>query len=241
METRGHRDNYRIKDVDDSDGLMWGEQRWKREEVPEVLYVGWDEADVLGRWEDGVKTALAERGFLGQAEMERAVEMQRQQQLLAKQTGVAAVRGYAPTNLMWGMPASSTKAEEHKKKATVKLSADAGRFLCEYALFESLSRRWVDARDAAGQKSQHASRSTSSPSSIEDVTNDRLGKVAFLHVPGWTGVEDINRGVMVAEEAIRALVGSWEDGYRRNRRLEAKAYTQQHSEEKGKVAGNWKA
>jgi hypothetical protein len=244
LETRGHRDNYRIKDVDDSDGLTWGEQRWQREGVPEVLYVGWDEGDVLSRWEAGVNRGLAERGFLGRGEMEKARQGQ--------QTGALPGRGHGPINLLWGtsnVPASTTKADEHRKKAVVKLSTDAGRFLCEYALFESLSRRWVDVRTAGNEYSQDERKGVGSSESLDssvsssktDLAHERLGKVAFLHVPGWTGVEDINRGVMVAEEAIRALVGSWEDGYRRHGRVEARAYTQQHSEEKGKMAATWKA
>ncbi|KAJ9608680.1 hypothetical protein H2200_006451 [Cladophialophora chaetospira] len=229
LETRGHRDNYRIKDVDDADGMTWGEQRWKREGIPEILYVGWNEAEVLRRWEDGVKTGLAARGFLGRGEMQRAIE---QQQL---NVPPMPARGNGPMNLMWGtgnVPVSPTKADEHRRRAVVKLSADAGRFLCEYALFESLSRRWVEARNIETVPTDRAERETA---------QDAPGKVAFLHVPGWTGVEDINRGVMVAEEAIRALVGSWEDGYRRNGRVEAQAYTQQHSEEKGRVAASFKA
>ncbi|OCT44204.1 hypothetical protein CLCR_00610 [Cladophialophora carrionii] len=303
LETRAHRDNYRIKDVDDADGLTCGEQRWRRENVPEVLYVGWEEGDVLRRWEEGVKKGLAERGFLGKAEMERERERERERAKAppppaseqsrplpdrlpeppaASASASASVFGlpprthhaYGPVNLMWGtsnVPASATKADEHRRKAVVKLSADAGRFLCEYALFESLSRRWLDARRvgedenrdpavvaavaaaaaaaaaASSSASASASASASPPSPASsaaqrELARERLGKVAFLHVPGWTGVEDINRGVMVAEEAIRALVGSWEDGYRRNGRVaQAKAYTQQHSEDKGRVAANWKA
>ncbi len=245
LETRGHRDNYRIKDVEDSDGLIWGEQRWKREGIPEVLYVGWDDNDVLRRWEDGVKHGLAERGFLGRGEMQRAIEQHQQMSVPP-----VPARGHEPMNLMWGtsnVPASSTKADEHKRKAVVKLSADAGRFLCEYALFESLSRRWLDAHREGEEEAKTkqaappASSADSASHSRGESAQDRLGRVAFLHVPGWTGVEDINRGVLVAEEAIRALVGSWEDGNRRNGRVEAKAYTQEHSEEKGRAAATWKA
>ena len=262
LETRGHRDNYRIKDVDDSDGSMWGEMRWKRESVPEVLYAGWDEADVLRRWEDGVQRGLVERGFLGRAEMEKAVSEKNRE---PERVPFVPSRGNTPMNLMWGtsnVPASSTKADEHRKKAVVKLSADAGRFLCEYALFESLSQRWLDAERTRPHVSvQQEERNAAAPSSLpnasssatpeptnssksqsdKELAQERIGKVAFLHVPGWTGVEDINRGVMVAEEAIRAIVSSWEEGYRRHERVEAKAYTQQHSEEKWRNAASWKA
>ncbi|OQV07224.1 hypothetical protein CLAIMM_11687 [Cladophialophora immunda] len=280
LETRGHRDHYRIKDVDDCDGFTWGESRWRSEGIPEVLYVGWDEVDVLARWEDGVQMGLRERGFLGTGEREKALSETGKRENEAETPATRAVplipvgRASIPMNLMWGtsnMPVSSTKADEHRRKAIVKLSCDAGRFLCEYALFESLSRRWLEGqrrkegdddvargdRQAADQKQADSTSSSASPEvdaspssgsgsfrSDSDLAPERVGKVAFLHVPGWTGVEDINRGVMVAEEAIRALVGSWEDGYRRNgigAKVVPQAYTKQHSEDAGRVASTWRA
>ena len=75
----------------------------------------------------------------------------------------------------------------------VRLSTDAGKFLCEFILYESLGTRAVeDAERGTGKK----------------------GKVAFLHVPGAVDGESVSRGVRVAEAAIRAIVGSWEDGLR---------------------------
>ena len=54
LETIAHRDNYKIKDVDDRDGWREGEYSWKKEEMPEYLRVGWDEVDVMSRWEKEV-------------------------------------------------------------------------------------------------------------------------------------------------------------------------------------------
>lgn len=42
------------------------------------------------------------------------------------------------------------------------------------------------------------------------------GKAAFLHVPGGTDEASIARGRNIAEAAIRAVVGSWEEGIRRS-------------------------
>lgn len=251
LETRAHRDGYRIKDVDDSDGFSCGELAWKREGVPDCLLVHWDEDDVLRRWEQGVEKGLVERGFLTNGP--------------ALASTVPLPKGFTgPIKTVWGTVGAPpvSRAEENRKKSVVKLSRDAGRFLCEYALFESLSRRWIDAMhykrpatDAPPQspisksstnKPQRSSPSHGRPSSSSsqpaipaaadpgevaqdsaasnethrrrDLALERLGKVGFLHVPGGTGVEDINRGAMIAEEAIRALVGSWEDGYRRDRK-----------------------
>lgn len=330
LETRAHRDGYRIKDVDDKDGFSRGESHWKKEGVPDVLLVGWDEADVLRRWERGVEEGLKERGFLGPV----------------SQTGSETASTSAPargssvnltSNSIWGPGATAAnvaaavakaRAEENRKRGVVKLSRDAGRFLCEYALFESLSVRWIDAHRhkhphlhphlyehseeeghlhlqpeveaEAHQKAHpeheaqasipkaHLEPATSLSSSQEQekpgptqreivtspstadhtadpdhepdpeiearkkhLAHDRLGKVAFLHVPGWTGVEDINRGLLVAEEAIRALVASWEDGLRRPlgyggpgashvgapSTLDGGAFTSQHSEAHGQDHG----
>lgn len=88
-------------------------------------------------------------------------------------------------------------------KSVVRLSRDAGRFLCEFALMQSLSRRSVEARKEQKDASGSSAR------------DSREGKVAFLHVPGGHTADDIARGVRIAESAIRSLVGSWEEGRRR--------------------------
>ena len=72
-------------------------------------------------------------------------------------------------------------------RAKVRMSEDAGRFLCDFVFFETLSRRVGGARE---------------------------GKVCFLHVPGETDEGSVRRGTRVAEAAIRSVVGSWEEGYR---------------------------
>jgi len=72
----------------------------------------------------------------------------------------------------------------------VKMSMDAGRFLCDFIFYESLSTRWKE-------------------------QGDRVGKACFFHVPGETDDRNLQKGVRVAEAAIRSVVGSWEEGYRR--------------------------
>jgi hypothetical protein len=225
LETRAHRDGYRIKDVDNGDGYLCGECRWKKEGVPDVLYTGWDEGDVLRRWEQGVEESLRRKGFLGpvMTAVSNGGTGEKEEGGGAKQaTGTGTGTGF-----VWGRhvdpignaSVTERRAEENRKKAVVKLSRDAGRFLCEYALYESLSRRWVEAQKVAeeGGQGQDSNQSSLHPwPQKTGLASERSGKVAFLHVPGWTGVEDINRGVMIAEEAVRALVGSWEDGFRRD-------------------------
>ncbi len=72
----------------------------------------------------------------------------------------------------------------------VRMSKDAGRFLCDFIFYESMSERWKE-------------------------RGDMVGKVCFFHVPGETDDMSVEKGVRVAEAAIRSVVGSWEEGYRK--------------------------
>jgi pyrrolidone-carboxylate peptidase len=174
LETIAHRDGYKIRDVDDRDGWRDGEFEWKREGVPEAIRVGWDPADVLGRWEG---------------------EVRRREEAMGIGVPVGRFGNGNGNGDGYGMGLGEWGVERRKWEfSTCRLSADAGRFLCEFTLFESLSRRWIEGEKGEGE--------------------DRKGKVAFLHVPGAFAREDVLRGVRVAEAAIRSLVASWEEGRR---------------------------
>ena len=130
--------------MDDRDGRLAGEARWKTAGLPEILRAGWNAEDVLSEWRKNL-----------------------------------VLEGVSP--------------HEVGGKELVRTSTDAGKFLCEFVLYESLALRAVeDAEMQTGKK----------------------GKVAFLHVPGPVDRESIARGVKVAEAAIRALVESWDVGAR---------------------------
>lgn len=172
LETIAHRDNYKIKDIDDRDGWKDGEHAWRKEGISETLRIGWDEIDVLKRWEKEVYDLEDSLGLVDSMPISNIV------------SGTA--RGVA-------------------KKSVLKLSRDAGRFLCEFSLMESLAKRWLEEHDESSHSSE--------PKTAKD---SREGKVAFLHVPGGYTVDDILRGRRVAEAAIRSLVASWENGRRRD-------------------------
>lgn len=144
LETLARRDGYRIKDVDNQEGLSEGEAEWRKDGLPETIWTGWDEDDVLARWRGDV--------------------------------------------------ARTCPGDE---RAVVRLSRDAGKFLCEFILYTSLAYRTVDARRG------------------DEAALEKTGKAAFLHVPGGIDEDSILRGRNVAEAAIRAFVGSWEEGFRR--------------------------
>jgi pyroglutamyl-peptidase len=150
LETRAHRDGYRIRDVDGRDGYVDGEARWRKEGradgglLPDVLECGWSVEDVERRWRE--------------------------------ELGLG-------------------KDQEEGEEPRVKMSVDAGRFLCDFIFYESLSVRWTEA-------------------------TERVGKVVFFHVPGETDEASVQKGARVAEAAIRSVVGSWEEGARRERGTE---------------------
>ena len=172
LETIAHRDNYKIKDIDERDGWKDGEHAWKKETIPETLHVGWDEVDVLERWEKEVWDIEQRLGLV-----DANVEVTPGGMRLRKGAGT---------------------------KSVVRLSRDAGRYLCEFSLMSSLSRRWLEARKDEKDGNE------------APAVDSREGKVAFLHVPGGHTVDDVSRGVRIVESAIRSFVGSWEKGRRRH-------------------------
>ncbi|KPI35445.1 uncharacterized protein AB675_11678 [Cyphellophora attinorum] len=180
LETVGHRDSYKIRDVDERDGWKAGEHAWKKEGVPEKLHVGWDEEDVVERWASEVRSREEELGF---------------DDVPKEESNGLTVERFGD----WFKNVERT--EKKRAFSRCQLSVDAGRFLCEFTLFESLVQRWAEL-----QKADKDSRALS---------RERLGKVAFLHVPGPYDEEAIERGARVAEAAIRSLVASWEEGRRR--------------------------
>ena len=188
LETIAHRDNYKIKDVDERDGWREGEHLWKKEEIPDYLRIGWEESDVLSRWQGELNHVEEALGLLDDTP--------------------PATPG----------PLATTRTSLNGKKSVVRLSRDAGRYLCEFALMESLTIRYLEARQRKHE---------GYPDSKDDT---REGKVAFLHVPGGYGTDDIARGIRVAEAAIRSLVASWDEGYRRKEGQQIAA---------GVVGGRW--
>lgn len=184
VETIAHRDHYKLKDVDDRDAVD-EEAQWRILGLPEALDVGWNKQDVLSRWE--------------------AITRQREDDFEHEELVKSGWKGSKGMTLVEMARLRSQVFLGKGKRAVVKLSKDAGRYLCEFIFFTSLGTRWRQARDTS--KAGSGLPSSTSP-------KEKVGKVAFLHVPGGTGKHDIARGVRVAESLILAVVGSWEDGFR---------------------------
>lgn len=226
LETLAHREGYTIPDVDDGTGEHVSSV-WDRQDVPQVLHVGWNPQDVLRRWESEV---LRRQQQQQQQEQEKEAKDEREHKpsqgvetdtarLEAQQRASPGVREWMASHGMllrpdlnlnldlnlgsyMPSPSSTRTTASTRKPVVVKLSRDAGRFLCEFILMCSLVQRWLDATAPAPM------------SPADEVPREALGKVAFLHVPNGTEQTDVQRGRMVAESAIRSLVASWEGGYR---------------------------
>ncbi|KAK5951755.1 hypothetical protein OHC33_007047 [Knufia fluminis] len=232
LETIGHRQDYIIPDVDDGVGGLIS-SIWAREDVPEVLHVGWNPQDVLSRWEGEVKRRQDDTITHRDKDMHPQAQTQpqsqphigpfRQSATEQRTTGTGNTREWIASRGMLLRPATaamshmpgahSAPRQPQPKKAVVKLSRDAGHFLCEFILMCSLVQRYLEAQPQPQPQSTSISGSTSASTSHREA-QEELGKVAFLHVPNGIDRADVERGVMVAESAIRSLVSSWEGGCR---------------------------
>ncbi|KAJ9663992.1 hypothetical protein H2198_000495 [Neophaeococcomyces mojaviensis] len=216
LETNAHRDAYDIKDVDSQDGFLPGEKIWKSltPPIPERLDVGWLATDVLSRWEAEVER----RQDVLEKEMDRMLDELSKGNLRVREQ-------LLNTGTLGGRVVGRYTREQYirrSRRAVVKLSRDAGRYLCEFILMCSLVYRYRDGRGDFGIEDEvnNAEQAGADvdvkavPRRLRDRPSEKVGKVAFLHVPNGTEPDDIARGRMVAESAIQAVVASWEAGYR---------------------------
>jgi len=205
--------------------------------VPEVLHVGWEPQDVLRRWEAEVARRLDDTLNAKTADEGTGTQPGDQR----SETGAGGTGGgvrewmashgmlLRPASYSSAMPmAGTSRRPQTQKKAVVKLSRDAGRFLCEFILMCSLVQRYLEATSSSSSSSNSTPAAATAPAPSQpdndgpappgldshSQAREKLGKVAFLHVPNGIDKTDVALGRMVAESAIRSLVASWEAGYR---------------------------
>ncbi|GBF65157.1 pyroglutamyl-peptidase [Trichophyton mentagrophytes] len=87
-----------------------------------------------------------------------------------------------PSPLDTGFLQTWRKSLPAGRSIDVRLSHDAGHYLCEYIYYTSLSMAWEENRPRAA---------------------------LFLHVPGWTDKASVEMGVEVVVGLVRAMVESW--------------------------------
>ncbi|KAK5106706.1 hypothetical protein LTS08_000827 [Lithohypha guttulata] len=244
LETQAHRDGYVISDVDDQTGYLAGEKIWKQTNIPTQLDVGWETGDVLRRWiadfdeqwrrleEAAEDTADGQQAQSAPGQENNAKDAD----MKADHRNLEAIFGVHPQDPSTDTNTNTTPTMTLPRKPVVKLSRDAGRFLCEFILMCSLVYRYREAqnykqiRERNEQQQQNTAPITKDTSSTqpgstsiptrhdrshdEHAPTEKLGKVAFLHVPNGIEPQHVAIGRIVAETAIRAIVASWEDGYR---------------------------
>lgn len=160
VETQAHRDNYNAKDVEgrtlaDARG---GTEYWKEMyQAPEVLETGIDTTTLLQNWKRNASTST----------------------VISTTTASTASTFPAPAD---EDDATTTTAP---KGDLLRLSNDAGHYLCEFIYYTSLLEYWR--REPKGL-----------------AKGER--PVVFLHVPGQAEEEDLKRGRIVAIGLIKALV-----------------------------------
>lgn len=89
--------------------------------------------------------------------------------------------------LNWDVNLISTPAGSPGHRAEIRASDDPGHYLCDYIYFNSLA---TSARRSGNFES----------------TNDESRPVLFLHVPAESGGDMIEKGVVVTQALIRAIV-----------------------------------
>ncbi|EAS35791.1 pyroglutamyl peptidase type I [Coccidioides immitis RS] len=161
VETQAHRDGYRVTDIDGQLGYDDGEAFWKWEGLPETLQPGPPRLDV--------SSAGSARPVTASSDLKRQVHIHPSS---PDAEFLETWRSYLPP------------------KTDIRLSEDAGRYLCEFIYYTSLAHAYKDGRS---------------------------GNVVFLHVPGWTDQGSIEKGKAVVIGLIRALVACWiEEGAKAN-------------------------
>ncbi|KAK2743306.1 hypothetical protein FQN55_007502 [Onygenales sp. PD_40] len=192
VETRAHRDGYRITDVDGEVGLDDGEVRWKDAGLPAMLEPGPNSAttttSTTGDSDDDKTptpslTAISTTSTIVSATTTEPTT-----------STPAVIRGTITTTITSTAartPTNPSPPDAHFLKtwrsflpetADVRLSEDAGRYLCEFIFYTSLAQAWGEGRDRS---------------------------VVFLHVPGRTDEESVEEGREVAVALVKTLVRCW--------------------------------
>lgn len=164
VETQAHRDNYRITDVDGKLGYEDGEKMWKDKGLPAVLKPG--PADTPQQDGKSTSTLLAAPAL--------SVETNKRPLVIpypADGHFLQTWKSYAPPG------------------TDIRLSEDAGRYLCEFIFYSSLSQALEEGRDRS---------------------------VLFFHVPSGTDDKTLDNGLKAAVALIKAMVTCWIDEAKQN-------------------------
>ncbi|KAK2806730.1 hypothetical protein FQN50_005725 [Emmonsiellopsis sp. PD_5] len=192
VETRAHRDGYRITDVDGQVGLDDGETLWKEAGLPAMLEPGLSSATTTtGDDSDGDKTPTPPRAAISTTSTIVSATTTTETTSTSTSDVIRGTITTTITSTAARTPTSPSPPDAHFLKtwrsflpetADVRLSEDAGRYLCEFIFYTSLAQAWREGRDRS---------------------------VVFLHVPGQTDEESVEEGKEVAVALVKTLVRCW--------------------------------
>ncbi|OJJ45419.1 hypothetical protein ASPZODRAFT_590114 [Penicilliopsis zonata CBS 506.65] len=159
VETQAHRDSYLIADINGQSGYDDGERLWREQGRPFRLKPG----------------PAAAFSSLSLSSSQRPVAV-------PEATGQPGAHAYMPDAHFLEQWKSFSPLE-----ADIRISEDAGRFLCEFIFYTSLSQAWADGEDR---------------------------NIIFFHVPRSCQDQDIKLGREITIGLIKTLVTCWIDEHK---------------------------
>jgi pyrrolidone-carboxylate peptidase len=158
VETKAHRDSYLMSDIEGRSGYEAGEKRWRALDLPPVLQAG--------RSTDPLSISDIAEGTHDQVVTPSSQAVQ------------SSWNPHPPNHKLLNIWKSFAPG------ADVRLSEDAGRYLCEFIFYTSLAHAFKQGQDR---------------------------NVVFLHVPGSYNDQAIQTGREVTIALIKALITCWAD------------------------------
>lgn len=159
VETKAHRDSYLMSDIEGRSGYEDGEKRWRELDLPPVLQAG--------------------RSANPLSISDIAEETHDQVITPSSQAVQSSWNPHPPNDKLLNVWKSFAEG------ADVRISEDAGRYLCEFIFYTSLAHAFKQGQDR---------------------------NVAFLHVPGAYNDRAVETGREVTIALIKALITCWADG-----------------------------
>ena len=179
LETRAHKAGYEKKDV-------WGEvpaEKWRDG-------VDGGQGGKEGKGGKGAKGAKGEKGEKGEKGAPGVLRPGWNGSDVCWRWRGKLGMGKEPEGVGQRKAMGEEKRKEEGKgeeEVVVRMSEDAGRYLCEFVFYASMLEWWLADKGKGAEEGGH---------------------VAFLHVPGGVEEEDVQRGVRVAVAAIEAILES---------------------------------
>ncbi|KAK2754661.1 hypothetical protein FQN54_006794 [Arachnomyces sp. PD_36] len=193
VETLAHRDGYTMADVDGRVGFDDGERRWKGDSLPDILRPG-PVSDTKSNVDTPTTLATTTRSAtetLSTGEPSPSFSTTKSPSPTPPTATAVSATATASTSTpqstrITPYPPDPTFLKQwislSPKSADLRLSHDAGRYLCEFIFYTSLAQALQEGHPRS---------------------------VVFFHVPKWTDDENLEKGRDVAIGLIETLASSW--------------------------------